>query len=304
MEDSSGSKRIGLSLFNSPKLFTNFTSKGFHETETSMMSPTSILDSKTFNGFRKNRFWSEATNTNSAGKQEQKRCCWEKHESKVVVGLGLVDVLLDDEKNSEVNSKVENRTVLFGSQLKIQIPSFSSSSESSSSPLSRGDFGIKTRNSCLGSSSGSFSVSPVGKSSSGCGGGNSVVENENLNSGNGVFKGCVSASEMELSEDYTRVICHGPNPRTTHIFDNCVIESSCFDFGCSVSVKESGYCVPHPTSYYHQYENFLRFCFYCKKNLEQGKDIYMYRGEMAFCSHECRSQGMSILEAKDAYYET
>lgn len=263
MEDSSGSKRIGLSLFNSPNLFT---SKGFHETETSIMSPTSILDSKTFNGFRKNHF-------NCAGKQEQKRSCWEKHESKVVVGLGLVDVLVDDEKNSEVNSKVENRTVLFGSQLKIQIPSFSSSSDSSSSPLSRGDFGIKTRNSCLGSSSESFSVSPVGKSSSGCGG----VENENLNSGNGVFKGCVSASEMELSEDYTRVICHGPNPRTTHIFDNCVIETSCFDFGCSVSVKENGYCVPHPTSYYHQHENFLSFCFYCKKNLEQGKDIYMYR---------------------------
>ncbi|KAL5070078.1 hypothetical protein RYX36_020965 [Vicia faba] len=277
MEDSSGSKRNTLSFFSSPKLFTNFTSKGFHETETSMMSPTSILDSKTFNGFRKNHFWSESRN--SVGKQEHKRCCWEKHESKVVVGLGLVDVLVDDEKNSEVNSKVENRTVLFGSQLKIQIPSFSSSSG----------------NPHMDSSDGSFAVSPVGKSSSGCGGGggggNSGVEIENMNSGNGVFKGCVSASEMELSEDYTRVICHGPNPRTTHIFDNCVIESSCFDFGCSVSVKENEFC----------FHNFLTFCFYCNKNLDQGKDIYMYRGEMAFCSHECRSQGMSILEAKEVH---
>ncbi|CAK8573699.1 unnamed protein product [Lathyrus sativus] len=293
MEDS---KRISLSFFNSPKLFTSFASKGFHESETTMMSPTSILDSKPF---KKNHFWSETTNSPRA-QEHHKRCCWEKkHESKVV-GLGLVDVLVDDEKNSEVNSKLENRTVLFGSQLKIQIPSFSSSSESSSSPLSRGDFGIKTMNSHLGCSSGSFSVSLVGKSSSGCGG-DSVVENENLNSSNGVFKGCVSASEMELSEDYTRVICHGPNPRTTHIFDNCVIESGCFDFGCSVSVKENGFYFPHPIGYYQQYENFLSFCFYCKKNLEQGKDIYMYRGEMAFCSHECRSQGMSILEAKDVY---
>lgn len=266
MEDS---KRITLSFFNSPKLFTNFASKGFHETETAMMSPTSILDSKPFNGFKKNYFWCETANSPRT-QEHHKRCCWEKHESKVV-GLGLVDVLVDDEKNSEVNSKMENRMVLFGSQLKIQIPSFSSSSESSSSPLSRGDFGIKTRNSHLGCSSGSFSVSPVGKSSSGCGA-NSVVENENLNSGNGVFKGCVSASEMELSEDYTRVISRGPNPRTTHIFDNCVIGSGCFDFGCSVSVKEDGYCFPH-----HQYESFLSFCFYCKKNLEQGKDIYMYR---------------------------
>ncbi|KOM43809.1 hypothetical protein LR48_Vigan05g141400 [Vigna angularis] len=32
-----------------------------------------------------------------------------------------------------------------------------------------------------------------------------------------IFMGCLSASEMELSEDYTPVISHGPNPRTTHI---------------------------------------------------------------------------------------
>lgn len=283
MEDSS-SKKITSSFFNSPKLFT---SKGFHETET-MMSPTSILDTKPFSCF-KNPFWSE---TNSPITQhvcgEHKRC-WDKLESKVV-GLGLVDVLVD-EKNSEVNSKPENKTVLFGSQLKIQIPPFlptisTFSSSSESSPLSRGDFSINTRNSHLGSSSGSFSLSPVGKSSFGC-----ANEIETLNSTHGVFKGCLSASEMELSEDYTRVISHGPNPRTTHIFDNCIIESSCFDIGCS-AVKENGYCFPHPTSY--PSESFLSVCFHCKKNLEQGKDIYMYRGEMAFCSHECRDQRMLL----------
>ncbi|XP_055831233.1 uncharacterized protein LOC129900308 [Solanum dulcamara] len=33
--------------------------------------------------------------------------------------------------------------------------------------------------------------------------------------------------EMESSEDYTCVMIHGPNPKTTHIFDNCIIESCC-----------------------------------------------------------------------------
>ncbi|CAN8234734.1 unnamed protein product [Cochlearia groenlandica] len=33
---------------------------------------------------------------------------------------------------------------------------------------------------------------------------------------------------------------------------------------------------------------FLSFCCLCKKRL-QGKDIYIYKGEMGFCSVECRS---------------
>ncbi|XP_072984415.1 FCS-Like Zinc finger 13-like [Typha latifolia] len=34
-------------------------------------------------------------------------------------------------------------------------------------------------------------------------------------------------------------------------------------------------------------EDFLSYCCWCRKGL-QGKDIYMYRGEKAFCSIECR----------------
>ncbi|XP_020587404.1 uncharacterized protein LOC110029441 [Phalaenopsis equestris] len=33
--------------------------------------------------------------------------------------------------------------------------------------------------------------------------------------------------------------------------------------------------------------DFLSCCYLCRKKL-QGKDIYMYRGEKAFCSMECR----------------
>ncbi|KAL9238638.1 hypothetical protein vseg_013034 [Gypsophila vaccaria] len=35
---------------------------------------------------------------------------------------------------------------------------------------------------------------------------------------------------------------------------------------------------------------FMKYCHYCKRILDHGKDIYMYRGDMAFCSEECREQ--------------
>ncbi|KAJ6848359.1 uncharacterized protein M6B38_273920 [Iris pallida] len=36
----------------------------------------------------------------------------------------------------------------------------------------------------------------------------------------------------------------------------------------------------HPT--------FLDHCYLCRQRLLDGKDIYMYRGDRAFCSEECR----------------
>ncbi|KAK7280108.1 hypothetical protein RJT34_25170 [Clitoria ternatea] len=278
------------SFFSSPRLFTNLTPKGFHETET-MMSPTSILDSKPFSGF-KNPFWTETNSPRTPGSEHKRP--WDKLEPKGV-GLGLVDALVEDEKQGEVSSKPDSRTVLFGSQLKIQVPPLLSPSES---PKFVADFGIKVRNSQVGSSSGSLSLSPVGKSASG-------GADETSNSHRVFFTGCLSASEIELSEDYTRVISHGPNPRTTHIFDNCIIESRCFDVECSASsTKENGSFLDHNRYPSH---SFLSVCFHCKKNLGHGEDIYMYRGERAFCSHECRYEGMMLeegmnkLEAKDVY---
>ncbi|GMH29307.1 hypothetical protein Nepgr_031150 [Nepenthes gracilis] len=34
--------------------------------------------------------------------------------------------------------------------------------------------------------------------------------------------------------------------------------------------------------------NFLDACFLCRKKLLPGNDIYMYKGDRAFCSEECR----------------
>ncbi|KAJ1406819.1 Zf-FLZ domain [Sesbania bispinosa] len=45
--------------------------------------------------------------------------------------------------------------------------------------------------------------------------------------------------------------------------------------------------------------DFLRVCFLCKRRLVPGRDIYMYRGDSAFCSLECRQQQMNQDERKD-----
>ncbi|KAL6962650.1 hypothetical protein U1Q18_037608 [Sarracenia purpurea var. burkii] len=45
--------------------------------------------------------------------------------------------------------------------------------------------------------------------------------------------------------------------------------------------------------------HFLRACFLCKRRLVPGRDIYMYRGDSAFCSLECRQQQMNLDERKE-----
>ncbi|CAN0876218.1 FCS-Like Zinc finger 8 [Linum grandiflorum] len=76
-----------------------------------------------------------------------------------------------------------------------------------------------------------------------------------------------SPSEMELSDDYTCVISRGPNPKTTHIFDDCIVDSRCGVFTFNSSEKEASY----PS------ESFLNSCDDCGKSLGQRKDICMYR---------------------------
>lgn len=39
-----------------------------------------------------------------------------------------------------------------------------------------------------------------------------------------VYSRSLSAREMALSEDYTCIISHGPNPKTTHIFGDCILD--------------------------------------------------------------------------------
>lgn len=45
--------------------------------------------------------------------------------------------------------------------------------------------------------------------------------------------------------------------------------------------------------------HFLHACFLCKRRLVPGRDIYMYRGDSAFCSIECRHQQIVLDEHKE-----
>ncbi|GFS36722.1 NAD(P)H-quinone oxidoreductase subunit, putative [Actinidia rufa] len=198
------------SIFSSPSLFTAFASKSFTDSTESVMSPTSILDTKPFSASR-NPCWSDPQTTKSP--KPEIRTHWDTLDSGKV-GLGIVDHLFDEKSDPKL-SKPESRMVLFGSQLNIQIPPLPPSVLSpAESPKSPADFGIKTKKSPFGSA--------------------------NPNSPR-VFTGCLSASEMELSEDYTRVISYGPNPKTTHIFDDCVVESCCGVVGLSAARNENGF---------------------------------------------------------------
>lgn len=47
--------------------------------------------------------------------------------------------------------------------------------------------------------------------------------------------------------------------------------------------------------------DFLRTCGLCKRRLAAGRDIYMYRGDTAFCSLECREEQMKQDERKEKY---
>ncbi|XVE73108.1 hypothetical protein DITRI_Ditri11bG0091100 [Diplodiscus trichospermus] len=238
-------------FFGSPR-FKAFTTKVLTETE-AVKSPTSILDNKPFFPFG-NPFGYDINQPKSPKvfSPNNKHLSPEKLEPEGI-GLAIFDTLNGKPIEDQSSSETSNKKVLFGAELRVQIPPPPPSSVSPTTPKSPTDFGIKTRNSHLSSAFGS------------------------PNSGR-VLTGCLPVREMELSEDYTCVIAHGPNPKTTHIFDNCIVEGYC-------SVSEKPKSAP---------ESFLSFCHTCKKNLEQKIDIYIYRGEKAFCSQECRYQEMLL----------
>ncbi|XP_062115297.1 FCS-Like Zinc finger 14-like [Humulus lupulus] len=104
----------------------------------------------------------------------------------------------------------------------------------------------------------------------------------------------------ELSESYTCVISHHGNnlvrkrvyydDKLNGVVDNpCMVTSGVFSASpANIGDVDREFWTP----------DFLNSCFLCKKNL-QGLDIFMYRGEKAFCSSECRDKHMRSEDYKD-----
>ncbi|CAN6928185.1 hypothetical protein F2Q69_00047022 [Brassica cretica] len=44
---------------------------------------------------------------------------------------------------------------------------------------------------------------------------------------------------------------------------------------------------------------FLKTCHLCLKQLAQDKDVYMYKGDLGFCSKECRESQILMDERKE-----
>lgn len=232
------------SFLGSPRFRAFFTVKGHSEPDQNpLISPTSILSLPFGNPLSCDKSQPKSIPKALSGNKRS----WDNSEAKGI-GLALVDTLIDEKSEGNRSSACKQSNgnkVLFGTKLRVHIPPYPAKGSANS--------GIQPEN----SNSTSNSNSPQ------------------------AFTRCVSVSEMELSEDYTCVISRGPNPRTTHIFDNCIVESY-------YTLSDSGHFSKSAP------ENFLSFCYTCKKNLEQKIDIYIYRGDKAFCSRECRYQEMLL----------
>ncbi|KAG0479558.1 hypothetical protein HPP92_010416 [Vanilla planifolia] len=93
----------------------------------------------------------------------------------------------------------------------------------------------------------------------------------------------VDWEDEEFSECYTWVISHAggyPVRRMVYFDDGYDVGGPAFH-----ESPQRWVASPPPPS------DFLSCCFLCRKNL-LGLDIFMYRGEEAFCSAECRYQQM------------
>ncbi|KAK2371447.1 FCS-Like Zinc finger [Trifolium repens] len=107
--------------------------------------------------------------------------------------------------------------------------------------------------------------------------------------GNG-YVGSLSAKEIELSEDYTCIISHGPNPKRTHIFGDCILECDNNNFTEFSKNKESAFRSSQESAPRHFDSTAMNFCYSCNKKIDDEEDIYAYSGEKAFCSFKCRSE--------------
>ncbi|KAK9055571.1 hypothetical protein SSX86_026655 [Deinandra increscens subsp. villosa] len=99
------------------------------------------------------------------------------------------------------------------------------------------------------------------------------------------------ACNLELEENYankSKEVNHGGKKKIGIIRKKgCIFNISPARFG------EDDMRVPQPAG-------FLNSCHLCNKRLH-GKDIYMYRGEKAFCSPECRGRQIAMDERPEKY---
>ncbi|KAB2623705.1 hypothetical protein D8674_042058 [Pyrus ussuriensis x Pyrus communis] len=121
-----------------------------------------------------------------------------------------------------------------------------------------------------------------------------------VNSGqncDGFSSGGVQEFEEDSSENYTYVTLRGQKKSCTKVYYD---GGDCAGSAMHRRASSGGLtiCADDLESSVFSTSDFLSCCHLCKKNLH-GKDIYMYRGEKAFCSTECRSTEIVADERKE-----
>ncbi|GJM94784.1 hypothetical protein PR202_ga11463 [Eleusine coracana subsp. coracana] len=113
----------------------------------------------------------------------------------------------------------------------------------------------------------------------------------------GRYVGSVSATEVEQSEDYTCIIAHGPNPKTTRIFGDCILEpvTVLVPHGESVEAMEVKEGAESYWLVKCSGEEVPDSCFTCKEELD-GSDGCVYRSDDAFCTVNCSDQEILVEE--------
>ncbi|KAF5754031.1 putative Zf-FLZ domain-containing protein [Helianthus annuus] len=290
------------SFFTVPGLFVGLNPK--NSESDSVRSPTSPLDFKVFS---KPNFANLPIRASSTKPNESAQKSWDCNK----VGLSIIEALDDETKPSsgKILRSSDSKSILFGPQMRIlNNPSLKpasfdpSDSFSYSLPKNYAVFSNsninksnpKLINHLVQEPFTKFWSHSLDSANFGPNSTHLTTRPTNLNPGKDLVAS-LSASEIELSEDYTCVRKHGPNPKTTHIFGDCILERHEDEF-----IAKSLTCEEHaikPAEVENSYlpDNFLSFCYSCKKKLE-GEDIYMYRGEKAFCSWNCRAEEILIEE--------
>lgn len=294
-----GSKLKNKSIFNVPRLFVGLVPNGLLDSD-SISSPTSPLDIKVLSNL------GNRVKTPKSSHHE-----WECSK----VGLSIIDSL-EDSSEKIFSSPVSKKNPIIGPGMRIKSPSclnYTDSFEASKSlpkdfcklpytqngsgTIDKGESNVlfeigetrfahepfgKSRSCSLDSCNpfkalSGLTLSPKDMSSQ-------AIFPAELNSSH-EFLESLLPGEIENSEDYTCVISHGPNPKTTHIFGDCILETHPDDLRIrskSDEVKEkemSPMVISSQPLELEQYpsNDFLSFCNHCNKKLEEGKDIYIYR---------------------------
>lgn len=296
------------SFFTVPGLFVGLNPKTSESD--SVRSPTSPLDFKVFSKPKLGNLPTRACKQNEAIQKS-----WDRNK----VGLSIIESLEDEMKPSagKILRSSDSKNILFAPQMRIlNNPSLKTASFdvfdslSNSLPKNYAIFPctqIKKSNPKL--------INPLAQEpfakfwshsldSANLGANLTSLTTRPTNLSTGLSNGqnlgkdlvaSLSASEIELSEDYTCVRKHGPNPKTTHIFGDCILECHDDEFITKSYKCEENEIKPFEVLTSYLSNDFLSFCYSCKKKLE-GEDIYMYRGEKAFCSWNCRSEEILIEE--------